>query len=159
MIARSIVLAIVTAAGGYAFAGCAGECEDCGWRRDVIDAGMPDAAVTCDPLTQTRCGPGEKCTWIVDQLPPQYVGHIGCAPEGTANVGDACMYGAPGATGYDNCKKGSVCGGYRGGVGVCEQICSQQGGRPMCDASRVCVLHPDLFSDDRSPPPAAGICE
>ena len=40
--------------------------------------------LACNPLTQAGCAAGEKCTWLLDALtPPQYVGHIGCAPDGT----------------------------------------------------------------------------
>src|SRR5690348_1019149 len=62
----------------------------------------------CNLLTQAGCAAGEKCTWLVDAMIPQYVGHIGCAPSGAADVGDACMFGSPGATGYDGCKMGLV---------------------------------------------------
>jgi hypothetical protein len=119
-----------------------------------LDGGTP-----CNVLTQAGCVAGEKCTWLVDALMPQYVGHIGCAPDGTANVGDACMYGAPGATGYDACKKGLVCSAYRGGSGVCKQICDQQGGLPFCDPRHVCVSYPDLFDTGDTTLPAGGICE
>jgi len=156
MIVRSLV--VIALAGCCALAGCDGECNDCGWRPEVLDSGRPDAAVTCDPLTQTHCSPGEKCTWILDALQLQYVGHIGCAPDGVANLGDPCMYGAPGATGYDACKKGAMCGDYRGGIDVCKHICNLQGDRPMCDATQACALHRDLFYDDRRPP-TVGICE
>jgi hypothetical protein len=78
----------------------------------LIDAPKADAGTTsglCNPLTQAGCVTGEKCTWLLDALMPTYVGHIGCAPVGTATVGQACMYGAPGVTGYDACAAGASC--------------------------------------------------
>ena len=54
----------------------------------VIDTNGPDAPMQCNPLTQAGCMAGEKCTWLLDALMPQYVGHIGCAPDGTGNVGE-----------------------------------------------------------------------
>src|ERR1041385_4057156 len=68
----------------------------------------------CDLFAQTGCGTNEKCTWLVDALTPQYVGHVGCAPidPSPAAAGAPCMYGMPGTTGYDNCDKGLVCGAY-----------------------------------------------
>ena len=85
----------------------------------LVDTNTVDTPSVCNPLTQAGCMAGEKCTWLLDALMPQYVGHVGCAPDGTAAQGEACMYGAPGASGYDNCKSGLVCGNYRGGAGTC----------------------------------------
>ncbi|HUS28370.1 MAG TPA: hypothetical protein VMZ53_07675 [Kofleriaceae bacterium] len=123
----------------------------------TLDAGS--AATTCDPLKQTGCAANEKCTWLLDALMPQYVGHIGCAPDGAANVGEQCVYGAPGTSGYDNCKKGTVCGNYRGGMDVCKALCDQQGGMPECDATHVCVIYSKLFATSDTTPPAAGVCD
>ena len=125
----------------------------------VIDGSTVDMPTVCNPLTQAGCAAGEKCTWLLDALMPQYVGHIGCAPDGTGNVGDSCMYGAPGATGYDACKKGGVCGNYRGGAGTCKQICDQQGGMPTCDAQHVCVTYSGLFTTGDTTPAAGGVCD
>ncbi|HEX5064352.1 MAG TPA: hypothetical protein VFV99_33485, partial [Kofleriaceae bacterium] len=72
---------------------------------------------------------------------------------------DACMFGAPGALGYDACKKGAVCGNYRGGTGECKQICDQQGGQPACDAQHVCVTYSGLFSTGDTTPAAGGVCD
>lgn len=113
----------------------------------------------CNPLTQTGCNAGEKCTWLMDASTPQYVGHIGCAPDGTAALGATCMFGAPGATGYDNCVKGLICSNYRGGSGVCRQICDNQGGAPMCPAGNVCNTYSGLFSTGDTTPAAAGMCD
>ena len=86
--------------------------------KQYVDA-PPDASGPCNPLTQAGCSVGDKCTWLIDVLTPQHLGHIGCAPSGTGAVGDACSYGAPGATGYDTCEKGLVCSGFAsGGTGV-----------------------------------------
>ncbi|HEY5925316.1 MAG TPA: hypothetical protein VIV11_26715 [Kofleriaceae bacterium] len=102
---------------------------------------------------------GEKCTWVVDALDPQHVGHVGCAPAGTANVGESCMYGPPGCDGYDNCRRGLVCGDFLGGVGECKQICDQQGGQPECDAQHICVTYSGLFSPVDSTFPVGGVCD
>jgi hypothetical protein len=102
---------------------------------------------------------GEKCTWMVDALLPQYVGHIGCAPDGTADVDASCMHGAPDPSGYDSCKRGLVCGDYRAGEGVCKHICDPQGGIPTCDAQHVCGVYPGLFNTGPTTPAAAGVCD
>ncbi len=123
----------------------------------------PDASdgsqLQCDPLAQTGCAIGEKCTWLFDAFMPQYVGHVGCAPDGTAGVGEACKYGPPGITGVDNCKGGLVCGEFRGDTGICKTICNQSGGSPACDGDHVCVTYSDLFSTGASTPKAAGVCD
>jgi hypothetical protein len=81
----------------------------------TLDAGS--GATTCDPLKQTGCAANEKCTWLIDAIAPNYVGHLGCAPvpASAANAGETCTYGGTGTNGYDNCAKGLVCGNYRGG--------------------------------------------
>ncbi|HEY5925315.1 MAG TPA: hypothetical protein VIV11_26710 [Kofleriaceae bacterium] len=113
----------------------------------------------CNPLTQAGCCVGQKCTWRLDAVMPQYIGHVSCAPDGSAAVDEPCMYGPPGVLGYDNCKKGLVCGDYRGGTGVCKQICDQQGGAPMCDAQHACVTYPGLFNTGDTTPSAGGVCD
>src|SRR5690349_6659692 len=112
-----------------------------GHGDDIVDSYSEPLPGVCSPLMQTGCHADEKCTWIVDATTPMYVGHIGCVPDGTARLGSACEYGAPGATGYDNCMMGGVCSAYAhpGSAGVCDQICDNQGGSPMCDAMHACA--------------------
>ena len=121
------------------------------------DGGTPQ----CNPLMQTGCNAGEKCTWIIDATDPQYVGHVGCVMDGTKNVGDACTFGPAGATGYDDCKAGGVCSQFStpGTQGVCKQVCDNAGGDPMCDANHVCVTYSRLFSTGSTSPAAAGVCD
>jgi len=140
---------------GLLVAACGG---DDGHHPILLDSGS-NTNMTCNPLTQAGCAAGEKCTWLLDALMPSYVGHVGCAPDGTANTGESCMYGAPGTTGYDNCKKGTVCGNYRGGAGTCKTICDQQGGTPDCGTTHVCVTYSGLFSTGDTTPPAGGVCD
>jgi hypothetical protein len=124
----------------------------------ALDA-PPDTPGTCNPLTQTGCAPGNKCTWMLDALMPMYMGHVGCVPDGSADVGVACNFGAPGATGYDNCKKGLVCSNYRGGAGTCKTICDLQGGSPSCSPSQGCADYSGLFAGTQLTPTIAGVCD
>jgi hypothetical protein len=143
-----------------------GACEEerpkriCGrpWRCTVDAYPFDTVPAGCNPLTQAGCRAGEKCTWLLDALMPLYAGHVGCVPDGTAGAGDACAFGAPGDTGYDNCAKGLVCGDHRGGVGICKRICDPQGGVPECGAMHVCVTSADLFKQS-TVMPVAGVCE
>ena len=127
----------------------------------VVDSSGDTGPMVCNPLMQTGCQSTEKCTWIIDATTPMYVGHIGCVPDGTAAVGAACMFGAAGATGYDNCSKGGVCSAFGTPMtaGTCKQVCDNQGGAPMCDGSHVCVTYSRLFSTGATSPAAAGVCD
>ncbi|MCX5746319.1 MAG: hypothetical protein NT062_27900 [Proteobacteria bacterium] len=118
----------------------------------TIDA-PPDSAtlgLACNPLSQATCGANEKCTWVHDDAT---TGHSACAPAGPVAAGAACTFGAPGATGYDNCVAGSVCTG-----GVCEVICDNAGATPACGAGFGCVNISGLFGNAGGPL-AAGVCE
>jgi hypothetical protein len=130
----------------------AGECH--------FDA-APDGDGACNPLTQTGCEANEKCTWVIDATAPLYVGHVGCVPDGTKNVGEPCTFGAAGATGYDDCFRGGVCSTFMtpGVQGACKQLCDIPGGPPSCDSDHACVGYPDLFWTGETSPAAAGVCE
>ena len=111
---------------------------------DVVDG-------VCNPKTQTGCNPGEKCTWINDQDNPP-IGHVGCAPNGTIAIGQACTDPPAGPMGYDNCVGGSVCL-----AGVCKQICDVDGGSPTCDQNHACTRYADFFEVGGTA--VAGVCD
>ena len=87
---------------GALFVGLIAACggNDDNGHKIVLDgsngSGTDGGTPTCNPLMQTGCNAGEKCTWIIDATDPQYVGHVGCVMDGTKNVGDACTFGAAG---------------------------------------------------------------
>ncbi|MDX2091920.1 MAG: hypothetical protein SFX73_28920, partial [Kofleriaceae bacterium] len=116
-------------------------------------AGGDSGPTTCNPLTQTGCNAGEKCTWIEDQENPP-IGHVGCAPEAAAPkaIGTACTPPPPGPMGYDDCAKGSVCL-----AGVCKQICDVNGGAPTCDENHSCTRYADFFEVGGNA--VAGVCD
>jgi hypothetical protein len=134
---------------------------------------VPDGSIvmTCSPSEQTGCAANQKCTWIVDAVvpdpndpeSPMVIGHTGCAPDGSASVGDACSYGAPGETGFDNCAKGAVCSDFRQDGkephAVCKTICDRQGGMSGCGSNQYCFNYTSLFTTSQNTPSAAGICE
>lgn len=98
----------------------------------------------CNPVAQTGCQATEKCTWIIDQVTPTEVGHIGCAPLNGSEVavGGACAEGPPGPQGFDNCVKGAVCV-----ANECKTICDPQqaGVASGCDAQHSCSRYSGLF--------------
>lgn len=87
-------------------------CGDAPRPGALSDAAPP--APVCDPVKQTGCAAGDKCTWIYDRVDNpatpanEDLGHIGCAPPGDRAVGQACWYGdgAPGGS----CTTSNDCG-------------------------------------------------
>jgi hypothetical protein len=143
---------------GALFAGLMAACGGGGKPPVVIidsptnDDSMPPLA--CNPLTQTGCNPGEKCTWITDQVMPQEVGHIGCAPDGTVALGGACTDGPPGPQGFDNCVKSTICVNAE-----CKQICDPQAAPAAsgCDPQHACNRYSGLFESGGMT--VAGACD
>ncbi|HEY4183261.1 MAG TPA: hypothetical protein VGM90_40840 [Kofleriaceae bacterium] len=114
---------------------------------NIVDAMLPTGA--CNPLAQTGCNAGEKCTWIEDQDNPP-VGHIGCAVVGSVPLGGACADSMSSVG--DDCVKGSYCLN-----GTCKQVCDLGGAAPSCGSQGVCQEYSGLF--DSSGSAYAGVCE
>ena len=90
-----------------ALAACGG-----GGGTKLVDGGA-DAPTACNPVAQTGCQAGEKCTWIIDidgtSTTPD-VGHIGCAVAGTTPDGGTCQDATATANGgVDTCVAGDLC--------------------------------------------------
>jgi hypothetical protein len=106
------------------------------------DATPPDGepADVCNPIAQTGCEPGEKCTTIrIDYANGETV--TGCVPAGDVATGGACVYGPDGlTTGYDNCLGGDVCV-----ASLCETICDAQ--TDSCDDDHTCHRYATVFDD------------
>ena len=120
----------------------------------VVDAGggfdtlcFAAVCVGCDPVAQTGCADGEKCTWqhVTDTL-----GRLTCTPDGTVPIGGACTRMPPGETaGHDDCAAGGYCL-----ADTCREICSEA--PDGCEAPSGCTLHPGLFDGASDP---TGLCE
>jgi len=121
-------------------AGCSGD-----------GAGRPDAEVPpdaewcpssqalsgCNPVSQTGCAAGEKCTW---QYHAEGYGQVACVPAGPIPLDGACDFVAPGPTGgYDDCAAGLFCGG-----GTCKSICMDAPDSCPLDTAQ-CVTYPGAF--------------
>ena len=130
----------------------------------VTDSGSGSDS-TCNPLAQTGCNTGEKCTWVYDLVSADgtnVLGHVGCAPEGDKAVGAKCTRNPAGAQGFDDCTKDGFCKAKRelvgpGGTGVCEKICDNNGGDPMCGSGAACVAYHSIF--EVSAMNVAGVCD
>jgi len=129
----------------------AGLVTACGGGGDVVVPDAIDAFVHCNPLDQTGCELGEKCTWVIDQEQPR-VGHIDCAPDGTVAANGVCAYGPAGPMGYDNCVKGTACSS-----GECKVLCDQNEVSPLCPANYSCGLYENFF--DSGGMTVAGVCD
>lgn len=126
-----------------------------------ISDGGPQADA-CNPVTQQGCDAGEKCTWIVAQVSPTFLGQTACVRDGNVDLSGACMgmciprgsteigpecgdENAPDPTaippviGTDDCKAGGICVNQ-----MCRAICQGQG---SCGAEDACVGYGDLFTD------------
>lgn len=128
----------------------------------TIDAARIDATGggVCNPLAAAGmqgCMVGQKCTWITitEGAPPVHdVGKIGCVPDGTANLGEACTHMPAGeTTGYDTCKAGSYCINS-----LCADVCGFDGGaQSACAADFACTQYSDLWANDPDEP-MYGVC-
>jgi hypothetical protein len=126
-----------------------------------LDSGA-GALPACDPIKQTGCNAGEKCTWIVDvdadpvKMTDQ-AGHVGCAPIGGIADGAACMDAVALIDGgADSCVAGDLCLS-----GTCKRICDQQlvpgAGAGACDVTHACLGYRGIFAAGNLT--IAGICE
>lgn len=130
------------------FAGCGSNPSTC---KDHICLG-PDApmAPPCDPVAQTNCAQGSRCTWIHDLSNQQ--GHIGCAPLASGLVGEPCQYLPVEQGGDDDCGPGLICAGTEM---RCAKICDPAS--PACPSAQKCTTMSNLFVRDGSI--IAGFCE
>jgi hypothetical protein len=137
-----------------AIAACGG-----GGKPTLID-GAIDAVVVCNPVMQTGCNAGEKCTWIVDidgTATTNDVGHIGCVTAGTTPDGGACNDATAAANGgADTCIAGDLCISRK-----CKPICDPQlvdgSAAGACKADFSCSIYAGVFESGGDP--TAGVCE
>ena len=110
-------LLLVGALGLFGCGGGGGDDDDIIVFPDASNADAPPVGGDCNPVAQTGCAVGEKCALILDQ-PDIGRGHVGCVPDGTQGIGDACTE-ATVAGGFDDCTSGGDC--YRS---TCVPICT-----------------------------------
>jgi hypothetical protein len=127
-------------AGAFALAACGDDAEQADARVIIppTDAAIdsPVAPGACNPVAQTGCATGEKCTWLDETAD---LGRIACVPDGTAAIGEACTSGAPGpTTGFDTCAAGGYCI-----ASVCSEICTEA--PDSCAEGSSCTVYTNLF--------------
>lgn len=110
-----------------------------------------DAGPACDPLQQTGCASGQRCTWVTTTQSGD--GHLACVADGSVALGGACSTGAPGeTTGYDNCKKGLGCA-----QGWCETLCDASAVN-ACASGYTCQVYSGLYAPVGSAA-SVGLCD
>jgi len=126
----------------------------------LLDSGT-EVPVACDPIAQTGCATGQKCTWIITDADPTAgtdpVGHNGCALAGTTALGAACHDATASVNGgADTCLAGDLCIS-----GKCKVICDPQltsgSAAGACDVDHACAAYAGVF--DTGNTASAGVCE
>lgn len=147
------LLSVVAACGG---GDSAPDAPDICVGAECVDGGTtPDAGQVCNPVAQTGCEAGQKCTWITIVEPSAAdrdgVGVIGCVQDGTAGIGEACTDGPAGeGTGFDTCAAGGYCI-----AGTCQEICTDV--PDSCDAeTSACGRYTGVFNETT---PVIGVCD
>ncbi len=108
---------------------------------DGATDGSNDGGPACNPITQSPCPTGQRCTAVDTGTSTD----LGCVADGTVDVNGSCTQGAVGATtGFDNCKRGLICVS-----GKCTGICDPQASTP-CGSGEAC--------DPLSSLNGAGVC-
>jgi len=123
-----------TSAGGAMSGGAAGM------------AGAGGGPTDCNPIAQSGCLQGERCTWLGAAAPLR----LGCVPNGTVALGETCVR-AVGADEADNCAAGLRCGDEL----VCRKICDNAT-EGSCSANHLCTRTSSTPSPNGGSDP--GVC-
>ncbi len=141
--------------GCLALAACGDDGGGGGADTGVIifaDAGSGvDGAIVaaCNPVANTGCGPGEKCSKLnqTDTL-----SRTTCVPDGDVPRDGMCEWGEPGpSTGYDNCEATNYCRN-----GICREICDSA---PDSCSSGNCVQIFNTFDEAEGVGVCAAACD
>jgi hypothetical protein len=127
----------------------------------IADAPI-DAYVPCNPVAQSGCQAGEKCTWIIDidgTATTNDIGHVGCVAVGATPTADgaACNDATAGANGgADTCVAGDLCISRK-----CKPICDPQlvdgSAAGACETDFSCSIYAGVFESGGMA--IAGVCE
>lgn len=98
---------------------------------------------SCNPVAQTGCDVGEKCTFVPDDVNPLELRTV-CRADGTVPSGGACTIGP--VTGVDDCVAGQFCW-----TEVCGEVCSAA--PDSCPSGRRCEVIAGLLDS-----PGVGEC-
>jgi hypothetical protein len=113
------------------------------WSSVVGETDLPPPTA-CNPVANTGCQPGDKCTLVVETVDP-FSAYLGCADDGVVPLGGSCTREP--TTGVDDCVAGSLCM-----AGFCKEICTVAPN--SCGSGSTCSNTGDFFND-----PSLGLCE
>jgi hypothetical protein len=132
-----------------------------GGKPQLLDSSV-DALFACDPVKQTGCKAGEKCTWIVDidgTATMDEIGHVGCAAVGASATQDGAACAEASVQNnmpVDTCVAGDLCIS-----GKCKPICDPQlvdgAAAGACATSYACSIYSGVFTSGMDA--VAGVCE
>jgi hypothetical protein len=133
----------------------------------IIDASIDGGGGACDPVAQTGCMTGQKCSWVrIAASASSQVGTLACVQDGTVALNGACTWGAAGSsTGYDNCTKGLICLASSRkdmATGTCSTICDTtalSGAAGACPTNYACGKYVNFFSNTGDPSNNIGLCD
>lgn len=115
----------------------------------AADVDAPPVGGDCNPVENTGCEAGEKCTQIIDQEEPDFLARVACVADGTVPKDGMCEFGDVAAgEGYDNCVGGLFCRN-----GLCTEICSVN--PDSCPADHACSRYTETFDNDDN----IGLCD
>ncbi len=113
---------------------------------DPASGSTPANPDDCDPIAETGCPAGQKCTMLTTGTAPMLTARTTCVPDGGATTTCTTFDGAIGA--YDDCASGSFCL-----AGECAAICSVT--PDSCGSNAFCSSFADLFTDREG----VGLCQ
>lgn len=116
---------------------------DAGVDGSRVDGGPPPP---CDPVAQTGCEAGEKCTTV--SLITEGRRETRCAPAGTVGLLGSCTTATADGVENDDCAAGLFCSGQ-----MCVPICSLE--PDSCPTGFACGRYSSLFEDRAEP---LGLC-
>jgi hypothetical protein len=92
---------------------------------------------SCDPLTNSGCGSGQKCTAL--QSNGQLA--LGCDAVGSKKEGDTCSQTTDnGVQTGDDCASGLACFATQAGSATCHRMCTPTGTGNVCPSTEICSL-------------------
>ncbi len=117
----------------------------------------------CNPVAQTGCSSGKKCTWLRTTTSGTPAGAMACVPNGAVDLDGACSYGADGtSTGYDNCKRGLVCrasASAPSATGTCSTICDATNPMSCTPSTTLACSGYSGFFANQGTNPTSGLCD
>lgn len=89
---------------------------------------LPDGGIGCDPVKNTGCLDGERCSIYFEQSGNTYTYGVDCFENASTLVapGEACLWApVPEGVNVDNCQGGSTCLSGKSANPTCSRLCRE----------------------------------